>query len=248
MSIRIMSQVWGLKLPDSEMLILLALADWSNDDGDCWPSIAQLRAKTNKSERTIQGAIKSMVEAGHMSRDEVPGRGCNYRIHPRSDCTPAATAPRTKRTPAKSAPPQRTTDTPAAAADNTSVHIIPQKTSSSSVARASKPDVFPMPDWADPQVWADWMRVRKAKGATNTATAYKGFLEDIARFADAEWPPGRILEHAVRKNWRGIYDPREQDGRNGHRNAVVAVAGNRTGPTGLGGRTVSAAQRFASRG
>lgn len=132
MSIRLMSQVWGLKLPDSEMLILLALADWSNDDGGCWPSIAQLRAKTNKSERTIQGAIKSLVEAGHMSRDEVPGKGCKYRIHPRSDCAPAATAPRKRSTPAKAAPPQPLPETPAAAADNTLEYINPQKTSSSS--------------------------------------------------------------------------------------------------------------------
>lgn len=137
MSIRIMTQVWGLKLPDSEMLILLALADWSNDEGDCWPSIAQLRAKTNKSERTIQGAIKSMVAAGHMSRDELPGRGCRYRIHPRSDCTPAETAPRNQRTPAKSAPPQRMTDTPAAAADNTSEHPITPTVSSKPTESAS---------------------------------------------------------------------------------------------------------------
>lgn len=115
-----MSAVWGLALSDSDMLILLALADWSNDHGECWPSIAQLVDKTRKSERTIQGAIKSLCEAGHMTRTYIVGRGCRYTIHPRSDCAPAATAPRSRRAPADSAPPQPLPETPAAAAPNTS--------------------------------------------------------------------------------------------------------------------------------
>ena len=37
MSIRVMSAVWAIALPDSEKLVMLALADWSDDDGKCWP-------------------------------------------------------------------------------------------------------------------------------------------------------------------------------------------------------------------
>lgn len=70
-------------------------------------------------------------------------------------------------------------------------------------------DVFPRPEWADPVAWADFMGNRKAKKARNTATAYRGFLADIERLSDDEWPPGRLLEHAAGKGWKGIYDPRE---------------------------------------
>jgi hypothetical protein len=70
-------------------------------------------------------------------------------------------------------------------------------------------DVFPRPEWADPVAWADFMGNRKAKKARNTATAYRGFLADIERLSDDEWPPGRLLEHAAAKGWKGIYDPRE---------------------------------------
>lgn len=245
-----MSQVWGLKLPDSEMLILLALADWSNDDGDCWPSIAQLRAKTNKSERTIQGAIKSMVAAGHMSRDEVPGRGCRYRIHPRSDCTPAATAPRTKCTPAKSAPPQRTTDTPAAAADNTSVHIIPQKTSSSSVARASKPLGFHrMPDgWKPTLPFPASLQAKLDDWPPGKLDDELDALRAWAVNAKNEQGKGRKLDwDQAAHNWLRKADD-EWRSRNGPRNGIVALAGNRPGPASGYGLTTDAGFAFISDG
>lgn len=93
MSIRIMTQVWDTELPDSLKIVLLALADCADDDGRCWPSIATLQRKTSKkSARTVQMAIARLVEDGHMSRREVPGRGCIYAIHPRNDCRGANSA------------------------------------------------------------------------------------------------------------------------------------------------------------
>lgn len=105
MSIRIMTRVWDIDLPDSQKIVLLALADCANDEGLAWPSMASLARKCSKGERTVQGVIKDLVAAGHMTRHEVPGRGCRYVLHPRSDCTPAATAP-----------PQGAAQTPAATA------------------------------------------------------------------------------------------------------------------------------------
>jgi hypothetical protein len=104
-SVRVMTAVWALALPDSEKIVLLALADCANDEGHCWPGMRSLIAKCSKSERTIQGAIQRLVDAGHLTRREVPGKGCNYTVHPRTDCAPA-----------EAAPPQATTQTPAAAA------------------------------------------------------------------------------------------------------------------------------------
>ena len=43
---------------------------------------------------------------------------------------------------------------------------------------------FPRPDWADVQVWADFLKNRKTKRLSNTATAFKRFTTDIAALAD----------------------------------------------------------------
>lgn len=107
-----MSAVWQIDLPDSQKIVLLALADSANDEGHCWPGMKSLVAKTSKSERTIQGVIKELVDAGHLTRREVPGKGCNYSVHPRSDCAPQPSRPRSD----NATPPQTSRDTPAAAA------------------------------------------------------------------------------------------------------------------------------------
>lgn len=109
MSVRVMTAVWSMDLPDSDKLVLLALADCANDEGHCWPSVRSLTIKCSKSERTIQGSIKRLVDEGHLIRREVPGKGCNYTVLPRSSCAPA-----------KNAPPQGTTQTPADSADKPS--------------------------------------------------------------------------------------------------------------------------------
>lgn len=77
-----MSAAWAIALPDSEKLVLLALADWSDDAGLCWPSVKKLAEKCSKSERTIQGALKSLEAKGQITRDQRPGHGCKYTVHP----------------------------------------------------------------------------------------------------------------------------------------------------------------------
>lgn len=111
MSVSVMTAVWAIDLPASQKIVLLALADAANDDGHCWPGMASLSRKCSKSERTVQAMLAELEAAGHLSRVQNPGKGCNYYVHPRNSRTPAETAPpqKTAKTPAKSAPkPPRT--------------------------------------------------------------------------------------------------------------------------------------------
>lgn len=212
MSIRIMSAVWETPLADSDKLVLLALADWSDDAGHCWPSIAQLAKKTSKSERTVQAAIRSLTEAGHLSRDEVPGRGCKYRVHPRSDFTPAAAAPRSRRTPAESAPPQGTTDTPAAAAPNTSIHTITSQNAAHSSRSRAKPN-FDLPDHIPAEAWSDFVDMRKRIGKPMTLAAMRLAVGRLDKLAADGWPPGDVLGNSILNSYQGLFPPK--DDRNG---------------------------------
>ncbi len=46
MSVRVLARVWdGYPGGGSELLTLLALADWSDDDGHCFPSIQKIAEK-----------------------------------------------------------------------------------------------------------------------------------------------------------------------------------------------------------
>lgn len=112
-----MSLVWELELPDSEKLVLLALADCANDEGHCWPGMATLTKKCSKSDRTVQLAIKMLVTKGHLTRREVPGKGCNYTVHP---IVRFAADPRSDNAPEVTTPPKGTTPTPEAASGKSS--------------------------------------------------------------------------------------------------------------------------------
>lgn len=112
--------------------------------------------------------------------------------------------------------------------DHTPSVLISTEVENEHRTRTAKADPFPKPEWAEDQVWFDFMANRKAKKARNTATAYAGFLSDIARLSDGEWPPGRLLRHAAAKGWAGIYDPREKTNGTNIRNSGANGDGRST--------------------
>lgn len=80
MSIRLMNLAWQAPLTATQKLVLLAMADWSNDEGICWPSIAKLASKTSLSERGLRKVIRSLEELGLVDTEEKPGRGNLYHL------------------------------------------------------------------------------------------------------------------------------------------------------------------------
>ncbi len=59
-----MNWAWGLSLPPTQKLLLLALADNADDAGACWPSLKSLAAKCEVTPRTIQRTIKEFEDGG----------------------------------------------------------------------------------------------------------------------------------------------------------------------------------------
>jgi hypothetical protein len=52
----------------AQKLVLLALADFSNEDGRCYPSIKKIGEITEQSESTIKRALCDLVEAGFIKK------------------------------------------------------------------------------------------------------------------------------------------------------------------------------------
>ncbi|WP_194271097.1 helix-turn-helix domain-containing protein [Zoogloea sp. 1C4] len=67
MSVRTLSKVWdGFPGGGSELLALLALADWSDDEGRCFPSMASIGRKTRLSEKQARRIVHNLEEAGFL--------------------------------------------------------------------------------------------------------------------------------------------------------------------------------------
>lgn len=69
MSIKLMTMVWdAAPVSGSELLCLLAMADWANDDGgSVHPSIRSVAEKVRVSEKQARRLVQGLVEAGYMS-------------------------------------------------------------------------------------------------------------------------------------------------------------------------------------
>lgn len=200
MSHRLQDLFWNIDLSSTEQLVAQRLA-WHADDatGKCWPGIASLCAKTGLKERAVQMAIKSLREAGHITREEARGLGVVYFVHPRTTCAPRAaedvdvaqSSKPTAHTPASDAPPTpaepphtprpRTECTPAPDAPTPALNAPKQVKNPSDVdgdagAAAERTITGQRGRRIDP----DWQPTRPLP-------------EPIAKVV-AGWPPGRLAE------------------------------------------------------
>lgn len=84
MAVKIISEVWESSCDDpSTLLLLLALADWSNDDAESWPSIPALARKSRLSERSCRYLLRRLELVGAISVIQGGGRrhANAYKIH-----------------------------------------------------------------------------------------------------------------------------------------------------------------------
>ena len=86
MSVRIISAVWdGFPGGGSELLALLALADWADDEGRCFPSISAISRKVRLKERQAQRIVHKLIDDGFIrvtgnQFGGAPGSSRQYRI------------------------------------------------------------------------------------------------------------------------------------------------------------------------
>lgn len=96
MSVRIMANVWEHPgINSTQKIVLLALADWANDEGMCWPSIQRIADKCCLTTRAVQKALRAMEEMGLLRYEDGVHKSRTYwislpvnHVHPRTTFTP----------------------------------------------------------------------------------------------------------------------------------------------------------------
>ncbi len=195
--------VIGISAPEQSVLNVLAIM--ANDAAQCWPGIngpLGLVSKTKLSERAVQNAVKSLVAAGHLTRDERPGKGVLYTVHPRTSCTPAHDAP------AQDVRPAGDALTPAPPAPKLPRTTNSPKTSSSPKG-AAKPLAFVPPSDIPVSEWGDFEDMRRRMGKPMTPRARDLAIIRLRKLAEAGHPPGEVLNHSILNNYQGLFPPKE---------------------------------------
>lgn len=208
MSTIIMSACWPLQgMSPAQKAVLVSLADMSNDDGVCWPSVAHIAMRTCLSERAVQNAIKWLCTSGLVSMKERSGRSTVYQITPAAysppqEMHPAGNAPhpRTSCTP----PPQEMHPTPADAAPRTvkNHHRTvkePKEAPAERVPTLSVSDL--VAQGADERVATEFMALRKRKKAALTPLALEGMIREAGAAGISLTDAMRLC---VESDWRGF--------------------------------------------
>src|SRR5262252_8336008 len=67
MSVKVMARVWAnSQTAGGELLVMLALADFANDDGESWPSIPVLAQKARLTDRQVQHVLPKLQALGEL--------------------------------------------------------------------------------------------------------------------------------------------------------------------------------------
>lgn len=82
MSLRLMSAAWAANLPSTPKLVLLALADNANDEGNCAPSMKRIAQKCSLTERAVLNNINLLEKSGFLLRQNRQFKSNVYTIAP----------------------------------------------------------------------------------------------------------------------------------------------------------------------
>ena len=163
-----MTLAFKARVAPSQKLVLLALCDSANDQGECYPSVPTLMAKSSLSERAVQGAVAALEASGHLHREFRHGRSTVYWMTPAADAPPQRLPPASRApTPADAAPPppQMLHPTPANGAPITIIESSVEPSPKRKAVRGVKADA---PGFAE--FWAAYPRkVARDKAAKSFA-------------------------------------------------------------------------------
>jgi DNA-binding transcriptional ArsR family regulator len=156
MSISFMALAWKADIPSGRKLVLLALCDHANGQGECYPSVEAIAHKCSMGQRTVQQHIGELENAGIVMRRFRKGRSTVYRLEPRNFCSAVESAAPQNSTLQCSAsgtsPPQLLHPTPAVSAP-ISISEPSKKPSLNHQVVCGTPLA---PTWTLPEPWAEW--------------------------------------------------------------------------------------------
>lgn len=210
MSVKTMTAVWtGSSMSGSGLLMLLALADFSDDDGNSYPAVATLARKCRMQPRNANYILKALQESGELQvrPNEGPNGTNRYRIVLRALQGSAgvqadAWVQHSARPPAThcAKPLQPSADKPS---------LNRQETSRGARQRAPKFDAcaIDLPDWLPRAAWADWVADRAERRKPISSIAAAKQLKKLAALRTDGHDPVAVLDHSIANGYQGLFAP-----------------------------------------
>lgn len=227
MSIRIMSQVWNMEIDDSTTkLTLMALADFSDDEGYCYPSYEVLAKKISKSKRTAIRAVEKLAELGFLQKEkrelnDGTSRTNLYKIvseNERVTQTPPMMTNEKERVTSMTLPsdtddtPRVTSMTPCSDKGVTPINITTNRTVSRTIKEPSinplPPKDILLPDFIDPNLWQEYLAYKKERREKLSTKGIEMKFSEWAKWASEGIDVNECIREAMRNEWQGVFPPK----------------------------------------
>jgi len=206
MSVRIMSEIWAhSQYAQERLLVLLALADWANEEGICFPSIPQIAHKARITERAVYAILKELKLTGIVTViDPGGGRGktSTYQINPEVETlflqNPEAGDIKTlnvgerKRERKESNKEKKE-----------------RKKSREPSLEPSREFLTGIPDWLPVEAWRAFVDMRRKIRKPLTDHAVKLAFRRLETLKDSGQDPQAVLEQSILHDYQGLFAVRE---------------------------------------
>lgn len=92
--------------------------------------------------------------------------------------------------------------------NNEPIHNHSQTTNNQNQIQTPEPEkekpVFVLPEWVDPELWDEWMQIRKRLKAVNTKRAMESLIDKLFAISQAGISVNTALKTAIEKSWKSI--------------------------------------------
>lgn len=200
MSIQLMTLAWKSGFSTGQKMVLLALCDNANDQGECYPSITMLAEKCSIGRTSIFEHLDVLEKSGAVTKHARSGRSTIYKIDPSRFCTSPKSElvrnlnpsrPKSELPPVQILNPTRPDSEPITINEPS---IEPSSKQNTTVK------VFDLNDVPN-EIVEDFSKLRKAKKSPLTKTA----IDDIRREADkAGLTMAEALTMCCARGWVGF--------------------------------------------
>lgn len=227
MSIRIMSQVWNMEIDDSTAkLTLMALADFSDDEGYCYPSYEVLAKRISKSKRTAIRAVEKLTELGFLQKEkrelnDGTSRTNLYKIVSENERVTQTPPMMTNGKEAVTSMTSHSDTDDTRVVTNVSLHsdkgVTPINiTTNRTVSRTIKePSINPLPpkgvslpDFIDPKLWQEYLAYKKERREKLSTKGIEMKFSEWAKWDAEGIDVNECLREAMRNEWQGVFKPK----------------------------------------
>lgn len=203
---------WAMKRTvsrSSEKFVLVCLANYSDEAGIAYPSVAALASDTGQDRKTVIRGLQALAEAGWImdtgnrigATKQIPVYCIQFENDPQN-----GTVPKTEQSPisAQTVPffPSKSTVFPHKESQKRDTE--PSGTIKEPSGNQREPS---LPDWLPLDAWNGYLEMRKANRWKPTAYATTLLMRDLEKWRRQGHDIASILDKSTASNYRGLFPP-----------------------------------------